>query len=478
MSTGTAEKKVNSGRPTGLLNLTQVLLLDRPQIRHLHKTYLNAGLVTMLGLLNFDKLFVRARGVSVWDSQGQEYLDFLGAYGALNLGHNHPAVLAALEQVRELPNLLQASLGTLTAALAHNLARITPGGLQRSFFCNSGTEAVEGALKLARTATGRTGMIYCRGSFHGKTFGALSVTGREKYQKPFTPLLPDCHAIPFGDLQALEGALQSTQAAAFIVEPIQGEGGVIVPPAGYLKKARELCAKYGTLFIADEVQTGFGRTGYMFACEAESVDPDIMCLAKSLGGGVMPIGAYITTDDIWKKAYGGMEKALLHTSTFGGNTLAAATALTTIQVIYGENLVEEAREKGAYFLAKLKELQERFPLLKEVRGRGLMIGLEFNQPCGLVSKASLGLADKLAEEYTGSLVAGELLNNYGIITAYTLNNPNVIRLEPPLTVTRQQIDKVVAALEEILSKHRSLLSMAASGAKTFFKSLTHRPKTR
>ncbi|MDQ0287594.1 putrescine aminotransferase [Desulfofundulus luciae] len=470
----TKEAKPATNRPAGLLALQEALSLDRAQVKDLHKKYLNAGLATMLELLSFDRLFVRAQGISVWDSQGREYLDFLGGYGALNLGHNHPKVLAALQRVQALPNILQASLGILAAALAHNLALITPGRLQRSFLCNSGAEAVEGAIKLARAATGRSGVIYCQGSFHGKTMGALSVTGREKYQKPFAPLLPQCQAIPFGDLQALEKALQSRQAAAFIVEPIQGEGGINVPPPGYLRKARELCGRYGTLFIADEVQTGFGRTGYMFACEAENVEPDIMCLAKSLGGGMMPVGAYITTDEIWKKAYGGMEKALLHTSTFGGNAMACAAALATIQVIYEENLVEQAREKGAYFLARLKELQERFPLLKEVRGRGLMIGLEFNQPGGLASKVTFGLANKLAEEYTGSLVAGELLNNYGIITAYTLNNPNVIRLEPPLCVTREQIDRVVTALEEIFKRHRGFMSMATSGVKTILKSLTQR----
>jgi putrescine aminotransferase len=470
----TKEAKPATNRPAGLLDLQETLSLDRAQVKDFHKKYLNAGLATMLELLSFDRLFVRAQGISVWDSQGREYLDFLGGYGALNLGHNHPKVLAALQRVQALPNILQASLGILTAALAHNLALITPGRLQRSFFCNSGAEAVEGAIKLARAATGRSGVIYCQGSFHGKTMGALSVTGREKYQKPFAPLLPQCQAIPFGDLQSLEKALQSRQAAAFIVEPIQGEGGINVPPPGYLRKARELCSRYGTLFIADEVQTGFGRTGYMFACEAENVEPDIMCLAKSLGGGMMPMGAYITTDEIWKKAYGGMEKALLHTSTFGGNTMACAAALTAIQVIYEENLVEQAREKGAYFLARLKELQERFPLLKEVRGRGLMIGLEFNQPGGLASKVTFGLATRLAEEYTGSLVAGELLNNHGIITAYTLNNPNVIRLEPPLCVTREQIDRVVTALEEIFTRHRGFMSMATSGVKTIFKSLTQK----
>ncbi|MCL6635702.1 MAG: aspartate aminotransferase family protein [Peptococcaceae bacterium] len=459
------------GRPAGFLSLDDALRQNREQVVENHKNYLNAGLVTMMGLLGFDRQYVRAQGTHVWDSDGNRYLDFLGAYGALNLGHNHPRVLAALDRARELPNLLQASLGTLAGALAKNLAAVAPGNLRRSFFCNSGAEAVEGALKLARAATGRHGLIYCEGSFHGKTLGALSVTGREKYQKAFQPLVPGCVSVPFGDLDALESKLKEKTAAAFIVEPIQGEGGIIMPPAGYLAGARQLCSRYGTLLIIDEIQTGLGRTGAMFACQHENVVPDIMCLAKSLGGGLMPAGAYITTDEIWKKAYGSMDRALLHTSTFGGNTLAAAAAIETLAVICDENLPGRARETGDYLLAGLRGLKEKYPLLKDVRGRGLMAGIEFNQPGGLAAKVSFGLVSRLSEEYLGSLVAGELLNKHRIITAYTLNNPNVIRLEPPLTVTREEIDVLLQALEDIFSAHKGLLSMAASGAKTIVKSI-------
>lgn len=455
-----------------LVGLERAIALSREEIKEYHKKYLNASLVSMLGMLNFDKKFSSARGVVVWDSEGNEYLDFLGGYGALNIGHNHPEVLGALDQVKGLPNLIQASLGAIAGALAHNLAAITPGRLERSFFCNSGAEAVEGALKLARAATGRTGVIYCQSSFHGKTFGALSATGREKYQKPFSPLLEGFQAVPFGDLDALKSALKSSNAAAFIVEPIQGEGGIIVPPDGYLKSAAQMCAEYQTLLIADEIQTGFGRTGRMFACEHQEVVPDIMCIAKSLGGGIMPIGAYITTDQIWKKAYGSWERALLHTSTFGGNTLACAAAIAAIEVICREDLAGQAAEKGHYFLCKLNELKDKYPLLKEVRGRGLLVGIEFNQPGGLLSKATMGLTSKLSEEYLGSLVAGELLNKYRIITAYTLNNPNVIRLEPPLMVTYEQLDRVLAALEEILAHHKGFFSVATTGAKNFIKSFT------
>ena len=457
--------------PAGFVGLEEALKQDRAEVAENHKNYLNASLASMLGLLDFDKHFVRAEGVFVWDSRGQKYLDFLGAYGALNTGHNHPRVLAALERVVDRPNLLQASLNPVAGALAKNLALITPGNLRRSFLCNSGAEAVEGALKLARAATGRQELIYCHGSFHGKTMGALSVTGREKYQKAFLPLLPGCQAIPYGDLNALEEKLKKRTAAAFIVEPILGEGGIIEPPPGYLSGARELCTKYGTLLIIDEIQTGLGRTGRMFACEHEGVVPDIMTLAKSLGGGVMPVGAYITTDEIWKKAYGSLDRALLHTSTFGGNTLAAAAAIAALEVICSENLPARARERGEKLLSGLFELKEKYPLIKDVRGRGLMIGIEFSQPEGLLSKATFGLAPKLSEEYMGSLVAVELLNRHRIITAYTLNNPNVIRLEPPLTVGESEIDALLAALDDIFARHKSFFSMAATGARTVIKSL-------
>lgn len=454
-----------------LLSIDEALGIDRKQVREYYKNYINPGLVTMMGLLDFDKQFVKARGVEVWDSDGQVYLDFLGAYGALNLGHNHPAVIEAVQKVMTWPNLLQASLGTVVSALAYNLAQILPEGVSRTFFCNSGAEAVEGALKLARAASGKTKIVYCEGSFHGKTMGALSVTGREKYQKPFFPLIGPSEKVPFGDLEALEEKIFKRDVAAFIVEPIQGEGGVILPPPGYLRGVRELCNKYDVLLIVDEIQTGFGRTGKMFACEHEGVVPDIICLAKSLGGGVMPIGAYSTKPEIWEKAYGGLDRALLHTSTFGGNTWAAAAAIAAINVILEENLCEKARENGEYMLGRLKTLQDKYQVVKEVRGQGLMIGLEFKSETGLIDKLTGGMLNKLSEEYFGALVAGELQNKHRIISAYTLNNPNVIRLEPPLIVTREQIDRLVDALEDIFQRHRSFVGMALATGRTAISSI-------
>lgn len=456
-----------------IISLDEALNLEQEEIEENYRQHINPNLTRFLKILGFNKTFIKAKDTVVWDKNGVEYLDFLGAYGALNIGHNNDAVINALDRISHLPNLLQAGIHSLPSVLAQNLAKITPGDLKYTFFCNSGAEAVEGALKLAKIATEKSRIVYCAGAFHGKSMGALSVTGRNKYKKYFGPMVPLTVEVPYGDINELKLVLEKHEdIAAFIVEPIQGEGGIIVPPTGYLRRAKELCSEYGVLLIADEIQTGFGRTGYWFACESEGVTPDIMCVAKSLGGGIIPVGAYISTEDVWKKGYGTMDKCLLHTSTFGGNTWAAAAGIATVEFITQNNLEKEALEKGAYMLAKLQKLKEKYPLLKEVRGRGLMIGLEFdtiNIP--LISRLIPNTTKELVEEYTGGMVASELINNYNIITAYTLNNPNVIRIEPPLTVTYGQLDKLANALEEILIKNSSIGIMALNNTKTLIKSI-------
>jgi putrescine aminotransferase len=273
--------------------------------------------------------------------------------------------------------------------------------------------------------------------------------------------------VPFGDVLKLEEKLRTRDVAAFIVEPIQGEAGVVVPPDGYLKAARELCTRYGALLILDEIQTGFGRTGYMFACEHDGVVPDIMCVAKSLSGGLIPIGAGITTEEIWDKAYGGLDRALLHTSTFGGNAWACAAGIASLQVIIEEDLPAEAAKNGAYMLDELRKLQKKNTMIREVRGRGLLIGIEFEKPAqGVVDKLTGGAINKLSEEYVGAMAAGELLNRHRVITAFTFNNPYVIRMEPPLTVTRGQIDAVLEKIDDVFTRNRGFMSLAVAGAKT------------
>jgi putrescine aminotransferase len=314
----------------------------------------------------------------------------------------------------------------LMGRLAKRLAEITPGDLQISFFANSGAEAIEGALKLARAATKRTKIVAAHASFHGKTFGALSVSGRSYYQSAYAPLLPDVVHVPFGHLDALEAQL--ADAAAFVVEPVQAEGGVNVAPPGYLRAARERCSRHGALLIADEVQTGLGRCGTLFGCDTEAIVPDVMTLAKGLSGGVVPIGAYIARASVWNAAYA--KAPLLHTSTFGGNELACAAALAALAVLIDDDLSGNARERGAELLDGVRTIQARYPAaIAAVRGAGLLVGVELTNA-----------------GYAGTIIP-ELLKR-GITAAWTLNAQHVIRLEPPLIVSAAQIITALRALDE------------------------------
>lgn len=397
----------------------------------LYARYVNEGLARLLSFMGLDAAAVRAEGVFVWDGQGRRFIDFLGGYGVFNFGHRHPRIVAAVEaQLRQMPLSAKILLDERTAELAARLAEVSPGNISKFFFCNSGTETVEGALKLARLATGRSGIIYAENSFHGKTLGALSATGRDKYREPFLPLLSEFTQVPFGSADALNEVADDS-VAAVIVEPIQGEGGIVVPPDGYLTRVRELTRQYGALLILDEVQTGMGRTGYNFACEHEGVEPDIILLAKALGGGVMPLGAIGGTPDVWTRFE---ENPLIHSSTFGGNPLACAAGIAALEVLAEEKLAERAVQEGAPFLARLQQLAADYPdLVKEVRGRGLMIGIEF-------------ISQDVAELFVASLIGKQVL------VAFTLNAPQVIRLEPPLNTPHEFFgevtDKIASALTE------------------------------
>jgi len=307
-----------------------------------YRAYLNPPLARVMKLSG-SPIEVSAHGSTIVDHTGKAYLDFAGGYGVFTLGHRHPRVIAAVrDQLDRIALSGRTMFNPLMGRLARRLAEITPGDLQISFFANSGTEAVEGALKLARAATKRTKIVGTINAYHGKTFGALTASGREYFKAAYGPLLPDVVHVPFGDLAALDEAL--VDAAALILEPVQAEGGVILPPPGYLGAAAALCAKHGALFIADEVQTGLGRCGVRFACDIDGVVPDIMTLAKGLSGGVIPIGAFIARPTVWNAAYA--KAPLMHTSTFGGNELACAAALAALDVLADEHLVENARDRG------------------------------------------------------------------------------------------------------------------------------------
>ena len=402
-----------------------------------YRQYINPGLARLLQFAGFADVEEKAEGCVLTTASGKQYLDFVGGFGVFTLGHRHPAVIAAAHRQLDLMPLSSRTFFNEAAVLlAERLAQIAPGDLQFTFFSNSGPEAVEAALKFARSASGKTDFVSAIGSYHGKTLGALSVTGREKYRTPFEPLLPGVSFVPYNDLNAAANAL-TEKTAALIIEPIQGEGGIIPAAPGYLSGLRQICDERGVLLIVDEIQTGLGRTGTMFACEQENVKPDLLTLAKALGGGVVPIGATMGTPAVWEKVFGA--NPLIHTSTFGGNSLACASGLAGLEVIANENLALAARERGEQLLSGLRRVQAEMPAaLCDVRGRGLMIGVEF--------------AVKDLAELTINFMAG-----HGIIAAYTLNNPKVIRFEPPLVVTPAQVDAAVAAFRDSVSAAVSAL---------------------
>ncbi len=393
-----------------------------------YERFINPGLARALRFMGLTEVEYSGHGAVVVTEAGEEYIDCAGGYGVFIAGYLHPRIVArARDQISKIALSSRVLLNRPMVELAQELARLTPGDLQYSFFCNSGTEAVEAALKFSRIQTGRSRIISTSGAFHGKTFGALSVSGRDTYRQPFTPLVPEVVHVPYGDSDALAAVIDD-KTAAVIVEPIQGEGGIMVPPDSYLPNIRELCDKTGALWIADEVQTGLGRTGRLFAVEYSGVVPDYLCLAKALGGGIMPIGAVIGRPDAWTFFD---SQPLIHTSTFGGNPLACAVAHETLHVITEENLPQRAAKLGAWFLAALSELQARYPrVLTAVRGRGLMIGLEVPQPG------------------VGGAIMAELFQRH-ILAVYTLNNERVIRLIPPLVITQDQLQQVLTALDDV-----------------------------
>ncbi len=389
-----------------------------------YKNFVNPPLARVMKLSG-SPVEVRARGTTIWDHAGKPYLDFAGGYGVFTLGHSHPRVVAAVrEQLERMSLSGKTMFDPLLGRLARRLAALAPGDLSVSFFANSGTEAVEGALKLARAATGRAKIVATHGAFHGKTLGALSVSGRDAYKQPFAPLLADIVHVPYGDAAALSAVLR--EAAAFIVEPVQGEGGIVVPPPGYLRAARAACDAASALLIADEVQTGLGRCGLLFGCDRDGVVPDVLALAKGLSGGVVPIGAYIARPSVWHAAYG--HAPLTHTSTFGGNPLACAAALAALDVLRDDDLVRRARDRGEQLVAGARAIAAAYPqVVREARGLGLLVGVELQ-----------------SEGYAGTIVP-EMLKR-GVTAAWTLNMQRVIRLEPPLIVSAAEVDAALEAL--------------------------------
>lgn len=388
--------------------------------------YVNDGMARLYRFMGFTTLEWENRGAVLKDVYGKEYID-CGGYGVFIHGHRHPKVVAAVKAQLDqfaLSNRLLPQKPVVD--LARLLAEVTPGNLQYTFFCNSGTEAIEGALKLARAYTGRKSYVAAHGGFHGKTYGALSASGRELYREPFYPLLPGFTHVPFADVAAMEAAV-TEETAAVILEPIQGEAGVQVPPDDYLPRVREICDRRGALLILDEVQTGFGRTGKMFACEHWGVTPDILCMAKALGGGVMPIGAFIATPQVFEPFN---SNPYLHSSTFGGNPLACAAGCAAIGALREEGLVERAAALGDKAILCLRQLVREYPkTVAAVRGKGLLIGIEFTK------EGALGL-------FISTLL------DKGVIVTHSLNQHRVARVMPPAVIPDELLDRALTAVTE------------------------------
>mgnify|MGYP001190138730 CR=1 FL=1 len=417
---------------------------------HPFRQFVNPHLGELLEQIQMDKRFVRGQGCWLWDDQGRRYLDFVAAYGALPFGFNPPEIWAALEAARDRgePSFIQPSFLEAAGELARRLIEVAPPGLRYVTFANSGAEAVEAAIKLARAATGRPRILSTENAFHGKTFGALSATHRSAYQEAFFAPAQGFDKVPYGDVAALEAALEARpgEYAAFLVEPIQGEGGIVVPPPGYLREAREVCRRHGVLFIVDEVQTGLGRTGTLFACQAEGVTPDAMTLAKALGGGLMPIGAVLCTEEVYTEEF-----ATKHSSTFAGNTLACRAGLAALDLLTRDEqaLVRHVAETGEYLRQGLLAIQRRHPrVIREVRGRGFMLGLQFGVDREAFPGNLLGVMGE--QELLTPVIASYLLNVEGLRVAPTLNGADVIRIEPPLIATRAECDYALEAIERVV----------------------------
>lgn len=425
--------------------------------------YVNPAFIELLDIFGYGRVFTRALDVWLWDDQGRQYLDLLSGFGAVNLGHNHPRLAQRLQAflADEALNLYHVGPSAYAADLAEALLAHLSNAFGICLFSNGGAEAVEAALKLARAATSRPGIVYCTGGYHGTSFGTLSVMGERRMRDPFEPLLPFCTPIPFGDLGALEEALRHGNVAAFIAEPVQAEAGVRIAPAGYWAQAKKICERHGALLIFDEIQTGLGRTAKWFAFEDEDVVPDVLVLAKSLGGGIVPIGATLLGRKLHAKAYGARARFDLHSSTFGGNSFACAAALEALRILDEEQLVANAAARGAELLSGLRKRLAGHPLIADIRGRGLLIAIELGPtPHGWLNKLAPKLVSIASEKVAGQWIAMRLLEA-GMICQPAAHAWNVLKIEPPLTVTAAHITQVIDVIGSIFDEYRALPKLIA-----------------
>jgi ornithine--oxo-acid transaminase len=437
-----------AGDPLGIVGEAQTRMRETLTLASQH---LDPSLVDVLSILGYDYDYTTARGSLIYDVEGREYLDFHSGEGFASLGHNHPDIRDTIKATldAELLDGVQIQYSPLAGMLAEALTARLPRSLDAVFFGSTGAEMVDSAMKFARAATGRREIVSTDGGYHGVTYGPLSIVGEDFFKQGFGPLLPGCRRVPHGDLDALEKVLKRRRAAAFIVEPIQGVG-VNPPPPGYLEGAQELCRRYGTLFVLDEVQTGLGRTGRWFALEHWNLEPDIVTVAKALSGGYMPTGAMITRREIFQKAVGTLERCYVQQSTYGRNRLSMAAGLAAMRVIERDGLVAHAEQMGGRLRAGLGVLQDRYEMLSEVRGLGLMWGIELAAPSTRVAKLNWRLIHLASEGLFPQLVVIPLHRDHGVITMASGKN-DVVKLLPPLTVSAAEVDRFLEALDSVLA---------------------------
>ncbi len=418
----------------------------------LHENYLNNQMVRVLQTIGYDRNYTRATGQYLYDQDNIKYLDCLSGFGVFAVGRNHPTVVSALQETLslELPNLVQMDVSLLSGLLAKKILATCPDNLTKMFFCNSGTESVEAAIKFARYTTKREKIVFCEHGYHGLTMGALSLVGDNIFREGFGPLLPECSSVPFNDLAALEQALSNKEVAAFIVEPIQGKG-VNIPDDNYLPEVERLCKKYGTLFVADEVQTGIGRTGKFWAIEHWGVQPDMICMAKALSGGFVPVGAVAMTDRIMETVFNRMDRAVVHGSTFSKNNMAMAAGLATLQVMEDEKLVANSAQVGADIISSINAMSTKYEFLKEARGKGLMVAIEFQAPTSLKLKAAWAALEAANKGLFCQMITIPLFKEHHLLTQVAGHGMNVVKLLPPLNLTQKDRDWVVDSFEHAIA---------------------------
>jgi acetylornithine/succinyldiaminopimelate/putrescine aminotransferase len=458
-------------------DLKKVLEERRGENFTLHSKYVNPQLTRVLGTIEFDRFFEKGEGCYLIDEKGERYLDFLSGFGVFALGRGHPAIVRALHDAldADLPNLVQMDCALLPGVLAEQLVERSHTGIERVFFTNSGSEAIESAIKFARAATKRARILYCDHAFHGLTTGALALNGGREFRSGFGPLLPGADMIPFGEIGALHRELRRGDVAAFVVEPVQGKGVNLAPDEFWLE-AQSLCRRYKALMVLDEVQVGMGRSGTFHCHEQFGITPDIITMSKALSGGYVPVGAMLCSADVSDAVFSSMDRAVVHSSTFSQNQLAMVAGLATLTAFDDEEILDRVRRTGKSFTKALQPLVDRYEFLHEVRGMGLMIGLVFGEPTTPALRRRFRVVEALRSALFSQMIVVPLFHRHRILTQVAADNMNVVKLLPPLIAGDEEVELFTDALEDVLQSAERGSSLIYEFGKTMAKGSLHRSR--